>query len=336
MRFLPPVGSTPLLLLVLLVACAPEHRDVQLGAPGTRTGPTMPLGASTKDRFGLRQRQPSAARSPSAQFEYDLPDGWSEAPASDMRQVNLTGPGITSWVTQLGPGAGGVLDNVNRWRTQMGLAAVGDDDLEELAHATLLGQDALSLDLIAPDRSKRLVGRMLFAADRSVFVRITGTADDVEAQLPAFEGFVGSLADAEAGATRGGGLAWSVPDEWQPLGDDQFRTAHYQVAPGVRIWSSVLGGDGGGEINNIRRWVGQYGQSMLRPEEIDALETIEMLGTSGKFVDLTHEDEVTRGMFGVMCPLGDKTVFVKMDGPSAAVRAHEAAFRQFCAELRLD
>ena len=104
-----------------------------------------------------------------------------------------------------------IAENVNRWRRQLGLGEATGADLDALPQGEMLGQATLRFDETATDGSKRLVGHMLFAIDRSVFVRLSGSPDVVEDSIGAFESFVASLRDpapAAVGICVGIQLAW--------------------------------------------------------------------------------------------------------------------------------
>jgi hypothetical protein len=86
---------------------------------------TMPDGLPVPDNSG----QPK--------LKYTLPDGWKEKALTQMRvasfEVSENGKTADVSVIPLGGMAGGDLANVNRWRGQVGLAPLADDDLQKLA-----------------------------------------------------------------------------------------------------------------------------------------------------------------------------------------------------------
>ncbi len=262
-----------------------------------------------------------------------------------MRDVNLTGPGgIECWISVLPPQPVG--PNVDRWRKQMGYGPANDAEIAALPRVPMLGGQALEVDLTSPAGDKRLLGRMLLGDDRAVFLRITGTPDAVEAQRSAFEAFCASLRDAGGetaaaapgamGSTGGssGDLAWETPSGWQQQPGSAFKLASFEVAPGTQAWISVLGGDGGGLAANVARWCGQVGSAPMTADQIQALPKLSMLGRHATLVELARDGQ-DQGLIVTVCsqPELGRTVFVKLQGPVAAVRAHEEAFKQFCASI---
>src|SRR5262249_52422618 len=100
-------------------------------------------GAATGSQGAL---PPSAA----VQFTYKLPAGWKELSASEFRNVNLSfGPAGAGerYVSLLSDAGGGILENVNRWRKQMGAPELTQADLADLPTLSLLGQQAVYLEL---------------------------------------------------------------------------------------------------------------------------------------------------------------------------------------------
>lgn len=355
MRPLPPV-----VLLVVLAACDSADREVAPTVVRTRTATPMQTGFSTADRFGMRREEQAPAAADVVAFDFDLPPGWRKLPTSSLRPVNLEAPGeVAVWVTSMGAGAGGLDANLTRWRAKVGLGPAEPGMADAMPRRPLLGGDALVFDETAADRSKRLVGLMLFAADRSVFVTMQGSPEAVASVQGDFDRFAASLADAtpapagsssphgdtsgtmpgampgmgESGASGSSGLAWTAPAHWQAQPPRMFVDAAWDLGDGVRLWISTLSGDGGGLEANLVRWAGQYGRPAPSAAEIDALARIPVLGQSAAVVDLTS-DGSTKGMLGACAMLGPRSVFVKMDGPSDAVRSRRAEFQTFCASLR--
>lgn len=81
-----------------------------------------------------KQRPVTASPSASAGVTWELPGGWQTGKGSSMRMASFsvptsTQPGDCSLV-MLGGGAGGLAANVNRWRGQIGLAALSAEEIE--------------------------------------------------------------------------------------------------------------------------------------------------------------------------------------------------------------
>ncbi|HEX4591107.1 MAG TPA: hypothetical protein VH120_14310 [Gemmataceae bacterium] len=135
---------------------------------------------------------------------YDTPPGWQPVPASGMRlaafKVTAGDKSAEITIIPLAGAAGGLLANVNRWRDQVGLPATTDADLRK--EAKMLDSPAgavVYVDITGP--KGRTLGGTLLHGGRSWFVKMTGPAELVGAQQPAFEAFVKSLR-FEAGTNK--------------------------------------------------------------------------------------------------------------------------------------
>lgn len=335
-----PTRAVLLVAVAALAACGSRDREFVVTDVRPGGGPAPRVGASSAERFGVTA-EPSTRAVPAA-FDHVLPDGWEAYAPSPMKEVDLGAPGgVAVWVSRLAGGAGGPLSNLTRWRAQLGLGPADESMLETADRTPLLGTQAWRFDLVDAEGAQRTVGLMAFRDTSSVFVRMSGPRGAVAEQLGAFERFVASLEETTrsgadvAGRSSAEGLSWSAPAAWFGLTPGQFQLARFRIDVGVEAWISVLAGDGGGLGANVARWCEQYGRAVLDQAEIEGLPRMPLLGTDALVVDLTADGD-TRGMIGVVCLLPARAVFVKMDGPSRSVRAHEQAFLDFCATLELD
>lgn len=166
------------------------------------------LRASQQQRFGLRSMGSAnapGANAPGANatddapaLAWDLPAGWTEKPLASMRQANFQLPGDPTaecYVTILGGEAGGLTANVNRWRTQMHLAALSAEEIAALPKSELFGRQATLVDfsgdfagMNATEKlaNQRLVALALVEPGGSVFLKMTGPAGVIGEQIDEF------------------------------------------------------------------------------------------------------------------------------------------------------
>lgn len=118
-------------------------------------------------------------------------------------------------------------------------------------------------------------------------------------------------------------------------------TARPAGARDVECYVTVLRGDAGGILANVNRWREQMGQPALDLDGVQALPTVDVLGAPAPLVELGGDftgmdGETTAGaaLLGVVRPRATDTLFVKMTGPAAAVRAERSRFEAFCRSLR--
>jgi hypothetical protein len=129
---------------------------------------------------------------------YTVPPGWQPlpVPATGMRVAafKVTDGGQSAEVTVIAlPGhAGGLLANVNRWRKEVGLSDLTEDQLRKEARMLdIPGASIRYVDLAGP--KERTLGGILMYQGMSWFFKLRGPTDLVAKQQAAFEAFVKSL-----------------------------------------------------------------------------------------------------------------------------------------------
>ncbi|MEZ5977266.1 MAG: hypothetical protein R3F34_03510 [Planctomycetota bacterium] len=368
-------AASSIAAVLLASGCSGGARSVEVGDARPYVGPHFAIGADSGARFGFGpSRAPSGAPTasgtaapPTDAFAFDLPDGWRRLEPSAMRAVDLRldrDPSAECSLTLLGGDAGGLRANVDRWRKQMGLAPTTPSEFDALAPTSLLGRDAVAVDLVGSYAGMggesrtgfRMLGRLAVAPGGSAFLKFTGPADVVEAEREAFERLADSLRvePTDAGATTAGPggpavaatdggelLRWTAPEGWVRGPARMMREVTYLTANGtVECYVSVLGGDGGGIRANFDRWRGQMGAAPLTDDELASLERVPCLGSSailiaidGDFEGMGGETSSGARMLGAVAAFEGRTVFVKLVGPRALAAAEEPNFRRFVASL---
>jgi len=287
---------------------------------------------------------------PAAQpaFAFDLPAGWTEIAPTQMRSPNFAVTGkskIECYVTVLPGGGGGLAANLNRWRKQMGLADLGDAELAALPRVKVLGADAPLLQIEGKFNGVDGSAMTAVALDRpgaAVFVKMVGPAADVRGETENFKALCASLRDAPAqaaapaaptvGGFEQGPFQWTAPAEWTQAPAKQMRVVTFNPKsdPNVECYVTLLGGAAGGLEANVNRWRQQLHLAPLTADAIAKLEAVKVLGRDARFVEV---DGGAVGLLGVVCDLGTQTLFVKMTGPMASLRAERERFLAFCRSL---
>jgi hypothetical protein len=139
-------------------------------------------------------------------------------------------------------------------------------------------------------------------------------------------------ADAPAATSEAAGFTWTAPEGWTQGPAKQMRLVTFTptAAPGVECYVTVLGGAAGGVEANVNRWRQQLHLAPLSADAVKALPTVPVLGKTAQMVEI---DGGAVGLFGLVCELGQQTVFVKMTGSMDALRAQRAQFVAFCKSL---
>lgn len=155
------------------------------------------LFATSDERF--RDAKPSPVKG-------DTPEGWLSLPPSQFRLLNYrfgeSGMGEV-WVSL---SAGTVLDNVNRWLTQFGAAALDPAGLEKLPPATIAGSTGKWVEAAGeyasgmgapPKPGFALAGVVTAINGQILTLKMVGPKAEVEAAKPVLEQFSKSLRMAE-------------------------------------------------------------------------------------------------------------------------------------------
>jgi len=174
-------------LVILMPAC--DRNDQQIKVYRLVKAPV--------ESAPLEQAAPESSPPATPQIKWELPDGWGEGSPSTMRYASFAATGENgekvdiSVVTFLGDG-GNDLDNVNRWRQQIGLAHVDVAELNSII-APFQGKQInfLTADMIGPN--SRTLAAWVRREGRSWFFKLTGPKDAVEKQKPNFARFLQSI-----------------------------------------------------------------------------------------------------------------------------------------------
>jgi hypothetical protein len=134
-------------------------------------------------------------------LKWTAPANWVNKPASAMRKATYLIPGEDGAGAELSvtafPGAvGGELANVNRWRGQLQLPPLAEDELGgSIQHLTVNGLPVALVDLTggATGQPQRILGAIVQSEGDNWFFKLTGPAALVAGEKPAFLSFVQTL-----------------------------------------------------------------------------------------------------------------------------------------------
>jgi hypothetical protein len=190
---------------------------------------SMPAGLPAPDNSGL----PS--------LKYVLPAGWEKRAPTQMRVasfgVSQDGKQADVSVIPLAGMAGTDPANVNRWRGQVGLQPLADDDLQKLAEKVeVAGQPADLYDMAGT--VQRILAVILHRDDATWFFKMTGDADLVEKQKPAFVSFLKSFQFGESAAPSTMDLS-KLPEGHPPIAGTSLGTQN-SLIPNAN--TTVMGG----------------------------------------------------------------------------------------------
>ena len=338
------------------------------GVPDAGMG--MPAGVPGANPHGAA----SAERPP-----WTVPNGWSEKPR-DGSAMRIASYGVTSpdgrsvdiSVVPLGPVAGSELDNVNRWRGQIGLGAISQPELDALTSAASIGTMTGKLyDMVGTQPTldgkykARTVAAVLSTGGTTVFFKMTGEDALVTENKPKFLAWLKSVdtgdssasasasapaAAAAAPATPPPGMAgpvvappstdlpqWEVPDGWKPKAATTMRLASFVVGADGDLSVVALGPGAGGTLANVNRWRGQLGLEPVSDAELATTTSPLSLagGQTATLVDLTGAGPLAgRKMLAAIIARPDRTWFYKLTGDASLVSAEKDHFVKFIKSVK--
>ena len=338
----------------------PEPASVEGSAPASPEMSGMPpMGALP----GSGVPGPAAQTS---QVTGTAPANWEAQTLSEMRQASYLVKGDNGATADislviLAGSAGGVLENVNRWLSQLGQPAITADQLAKMAQqvASPLG-DVTVVDLEGlpqggdAKKDGRIIGGIASSDSRTIFFKMRGNAALAETQKGAFIQWIGSVKMSDAAASEGGSAApaapattaavavptadsekpqikWEVPEGWKTVAPTAMRYASFAVAgqngESADISVSVFGGDGGGDLQNVNRWRTQIGLEAVDAEGMKSL-VVPVTCKDGEIrtVDMTGpKGRILAGW----ALIDGKCWFFKLTAPDQLAAAEKDRFAKF-------
>ena len=286
-----------------------------------------------------------------------LPDGWTQLPSDEMRIGNYSVAGKNDSKAQVTvislPGnGGGELENVNRWRGQVGLQPITEDDLsKEVKEITVAGSSARFYEMSGSSPQTKKQTRLLAAiqshGDSTWFFKMAGNDDLVREQKEAFLAFCARYhyADESPSAPTETAAAptelanaqeapvskrtWAAPKGWQEQQPGPMQDGKFLVADGkATVTISIFQGATGGTLANVNRWrTQQIGLPAVQESALANLLTpLDLPDTKANLVDMTGPKQ---RLVAAIVPRGEQVWFFKLLGEDAAVGAEKKAFIEF-------
>jgi len=263
--------------------------------------------------------------------------------------------------------AGSDLDNVNRWRGQVGLPAVSEAELAKLAQPVeIAGQTASLYEQAGADAGSGDKTNILAAITRrdgtAWFFKMTGESALVTEQKPAFIEFLRSVSFPAAvtqaqlppahppmdggnmmvptAATVSSGQPkpnWEVPSGWKEIPGGPMLVAKFALTGAANAQANVnvsmSSNDGGGMLANVNRWRGQLSLAPVAEADLaKEIQPLDLAGGKASVADMAGQDaksgQPTR-LLAVVIPRSGETWFYKLMGNADVVQQEKDAFMKF-------
>lgn len=354
--------STAAILAALALLCGCDRDDQQIKvyrvakAPLENTAPPdssmMPTNASSPSTASLT--------APGSNAVAQVPKTWEPQPLSQMRLASFIvrgENGATADISfvMLGPAAGNVLDNVNRWLGQIKQPPIDEAKLKSMIQPLPSSHGEIAVvDLSGepengdPAKDGRIIGAIASDETGSAFFKMRGNATLVGAEKENFIKWVAASRAASSASTAAASttpaapadserpqIKWEVPAGWSSSPPSQMRYASFAAEKnGEKADISVVTfpGDGGNDADNINRWRQQIGLPIIGAELLKPM--INHVDAGDVHLDSVDMSGPTARVLAAWTRQGGRAWFFKMTGPPAVVEDQKAKFTAFLQSIR--
>jgi hypothetical protein len=358
-------------LVVVLAGC--DHGQVQEYRVSKEQTPAQ----AQAQPAALPPGHPDTSGAAAPALSYKRQADWQEAPIGEMRAASFRVAGKDGKQADVSviplPGlAGGDLDNVNRWRGQVGLPGVSEAELAKLAQPVeIAGQSASLYEQAGTNAGSGEKSRTFAAITRRAgtawFFKMTGDDALVAGQKPAFVDFLKSVnfpaATAQAqlppshppldggnmmgqtGTAASSGQPkpnWEVPSGWKEVPGGQFLVAKFLVTGAADAQAAVnvsmSPGDGGGLLANVNRWRAQLGLGPVAEADLASqTQSLDLADGKASLTDIAGQDPKNgqkARLLAVVIPRSGQTWFYKLMGSAQVVQQEKDAFMKFVQSVK--
>lgn len=332
-----------------------------------------PAAATDSPASGAATETATQAPEVPERLVYETPQGWQPGPVGGMRKaafvIERDGKKVEITAIDLIARASALLPNVNRWRGQIQLGAMTQEQMEEsIEEIEVAGVKGHYVELFGPEndgQQQAILGVVVSRGGRAWFFKLFGDAELAKEEKERFKNFVtsvkftatagpegapaGAAAAAKAGASMPASkkgatkpparpsalLKYTAPDEWTSEQVSGMRKAAFRIVDGKKAAEVTvidLSVAAGGLLPNINRWRGQIELADVTQQQLDSqLQTIQVDGQEGQYVELMGPQDVERplAILGVVVLNSDRSWFFKMIGDTELVTREKDRFEQF-------
>lgn len=270
------------------------------------------------------------------QPSWELPEGWTEEPGSGMRFRTLKTGGDEPQEVSVIPLDGDATDddyllqNINRWRGQLGLPPKSSKTLfttntrtDEARRETLAGRSVVLVNFVGHAQPSDM----------------GGSGGPPFAGRPPFAGGERPKPKTPPKALKA--LEYETPDGWAAGDASGMRKAAFTIADGgksavVTAMDLPAQGMGGNWLSNVNRWRGQLGlEATTEPELKKATRAVKVDGIAGELVELTGKAEgQPQSILAAMVVREGKAWFFKLQGDPGLAEREKAKFLAFLGTVR--
>lgn len=335
------------------------------GNPHGKTLPPVDMGGAV----GEAGADPHATLKvmPAQTFDDEAPEHWQAKERTAMRMASYQVAGEEGAVadisfTSLRSAPGGLLANINRWRSQVGQAPWTEEQLSKnTSKVPSFFGEAVVLDVSGlmehsdPKIDGRIIGTIVEQDGRAWFCKMRGNAELLGREKENFLTWVGTLKPVDKVETvetveaieqpeipmpdQGDGkVTWQLPEGWKraEAGRSRYATLKLPAAGDStsEVAVSFFPGDVGGDVANVNRWRRQVG---LQPLDADGVRGLMQTVSAGdKQLSLVDMKGPESRVMAAWIRHGDHTWFFKWTADAAVVEAGKETFRAWLETIRFN
>jgi hypothetical protein len=347
------------LFAALLTSC---EKKTEITVYRVAKAPLEEAASTQMDAMPTNAGSPAApgGMAPVASTTVTTPPNWEPQSLSQMRQASFVvkgenGATVDISLVSLGAAAGNVLENVNRWLSQLDQPPITEEKLARIAERLKTSiSEVTIIDLAGlpkgADAAKdgRIIAAMASTNNSTLFFKMRGNDALTEAQKADFIKWVAAVCNAQtedkspqmaampprdAAAPQ---IKWQTPKDWTEVPPSSMRYASFSAsgANGDKIDISIVTfpGDGGSDADNVNRWRRQIGLGPLDDKAVAALiAPLQSSDTDFSTLDMTGKDS---RVVAAWIRRDGRSWFLKMSGPNAAVEKEKPNFVKFIESVR--
>jgi hypothetical protein len=189
-----------LICLALVAGCGKEQ-PTTYEVPKEQTvvpkqaAPSMGTMGSAAEMAAVQAAHSSmSAQAPDTGFKAELPDGWTEKPASGMRMASyaIAGTSIDFYLTSLA--MGDVPSNVNRWRGQVGLPGSSAAEIaNEVQSFEVDGHPVGYIEIYNEEGGQGIIAAIVDLSPKYWYFTAKGSVDELKAKASEIRAFLESI-----------------------------------------------------------------------------------------------------------------------------------------------
>lgn len=332
-------------LFLLLAVCSCKDEEIRTYRVAVDPNEEAPASVSENPH------SPAAAPE---EVIWKAPEDWKTEEVGQFLTAAYSMPGggrVT--VSKLGGDGGGLTANVNRWRGQVGMEPLPENEVAGKRFDIAGSDKSLLLFNLVPEASEPdsdgILAAVLPLDSETWYFKFTAKAGEIEKGSDSFVDFLGSvrLSGGEQTVEKKAGppdLGFTVPEGWERSEGSAMRAASFSIPgpDGTSADVSVipLPTGSGSVLDNVNRWRGQ-----VSLEPLDSADDPELgkkdEGPSGPYFisHMVSEKPILDGknlaISAAILERPELTWFFKITGEADIVTANREKFEQFVKSAKI-